>query len=88
MLQTSTGEVVTQNPAWWQQLGALKDPEGVRQQVETILAPVRAKQPEYASPKAVQIPHTICSREDEHGKQAQSMPMKLHPEEYHFSPKQ
>jgi len=38
MLQTSTGEVVTQNPAWWQQLGALKDPEGVRQQVEAILA--------------------------------------------------
>ncbi len=38
MLQTSTGEVVTQNPAWWQQLGTLKDPEGVRQQVEAILS--------------------------------------------------
>ncbi|YAF95126.1 MAG: ATP-binding protein [Nodularia sp. CChRGM 3473] len=48
MLQTGTGEVVAQNPAWWQQLGAFKDPEGVRQQVEAILAPVRVQQPEYA----------------------------------------
>ncbi|NJL61789.1 MAG: hybrid sensor histidine kinase/response regulator [Methylacidiphilales bacterium] len=39
MLQTSNGEVVTQNPAWWQQLGMLKDPEGVRQEVEAILSP-------------------------------------------------
>jgi signal transduction histidine kinase/FixJ family two-component response regulator len=37
MLQTSSGEVVTQNPAWWQQLGGLKDPEGVRQEVGEIL---------------------------------------------------
>ncbi|MBH8560775.1 hybrid sensor histidine kinase/response regulator [Nostoc sp. CENA67] len=88
MLQTGTGEVVTQNPAWWQQLGALKDPEGVRRQVEAILAPVRAKQPEYASQKVVQYNHTtVCHREYEHGKEAQSMPMKLHPDEYHFFPK-
>ena len=39
MLQNSHGQVITQNPAWWQQLGALKDIEGVRKQVETILAP-------------------------------------------------
>jgi signal transduction histidine kinase/DNA-binding response OmpR family regulator len=39
MLQTSSGEVVTQNPAWWQQLGMLKDPEGIRQEVEAILSP-------------------------------------------------
>lgn len=38
MLQTGSGEVVTQNSAWWQQLGVLKDPEEVRQQVEGILA--------------------------------------------------
>ncbi len=37
MLQTSSGEVITQNLAWWQQLGGLKDPEGVRQQVGEIL---------------------------------------------------
>lgn len=49
MLQRGTGEVVAQNPAWWQQIGALKDPEGVKQQVEAILAPIRHKQPEYAS---------------------------------------
>jgi signal transduction histidine kinase/ActR/RegA family two-component response regulator len=55
MLQTSTGEVVTQNPAWWQQLGGLKDPEGIRQQVEMILAPVRAKQAEYAAQKSFQV---------------------------------
>ncbi|PLZ84808.1 hybrid sensor histidine kinase/response regulator [Fischerella muscicola CCMEE 5323] len=43
MLQTNTGKVVTQNPAWWQQLGVLKDPEGVRQQVEAILTPATLK---------------------------------------------
>ncbi len=47
MLQTSHGEVVTQNPAWWQQLGALKDPEGIRKQVETILTPRYPKQSAY-----------------------------------------
>ncbi|MBD2503857.1 ATP-binding protein [Anabaena azotica] len=51
MLQTGTGEVLTQNLAWWQQLGALKDPEGVRQQVESILAATRMKQPEYVGQK-------------------------------------
>jgi len=53
MLQTGTGEVLTQNLAWWQQLGALKDPEGVRQQVESILAATRIKQPEYVGQKTV-----------------------------------
>ncbi|PLZ21648.1 ATP-binding protein [Fischerella thermalis] len=43
MLQTNTGKIVTQNPAWWQQLGVLKDPEGVRQQVEAILNPATLK---------------------------------------------
>ncbi|WP_225895371.1 ATP-binding response regulator [Dendronalium phyllosphericum] len=57
MLQTGTGEVVIQNPAWWEQLGVLKDPEGVRRQVEEILAPARAKQPEYANQNAGKIPH-------------------------------
>lgn len=42
MLQTTSGEVVTQNPAWWQQLGMLKDPEGIRQEVEAILSPSRS----------------------------------------------
>lgn len=55
MLQTSTGLVLTQNLAWWQQLGTLKDPEGIRQQVEAILAATRIKQPEYANPKAAKI---------------------------------
>ncbi|BAZ31971.1 CBS sensor hybrid histidine kinase [Cylindrospermum sp. NIES-4074] len=58
MLQTSTGEIVTQNPAWWQQLGVLKDPEGVREQVEAILAPSRAPEPEYTSQQTVKVyPH-------------------------------
>jgi signal transduction histidine kinase/CheY-like chemotaxis protein len=55
MLQTSTGEVVTQNPAWWQQLGVLKDPEGIRQQVEAILAPEHSQQPQYAHQQAVKV---------------------------------
>jgi His Kinase A (phospho-acceptor) domain len=57
MLQTSTGEVVTQNPAWWQQLGVLKDPEGVREQVAAILSPALAKQPEYANQTAAKVQH-------------------------------
>ncbi|MDB9524289.1 ATP-binding protein [Dolichospermum circinale CS-1225] len=47
MLQSSHGKVITQNPAWWQQLGALKDIEGVRKQVETILAPTHAQKSAY-----------------------------------------
>lgn len=38
MLQTSSGEIVTENPAWWEQLGKLKNPEGVRREVEGILS--------------------------------------------------
>ncbi len=37
MLQTGIGEVITQNPAWCQQFGALSEPEAVRQEVEAIL---------------------------------------------------
>jgi signal transduction histidine kinase/DNA-binding response OmpR family regulator len=47
MLQTNNGEVITKNLAWWQQLGALKDPEGIRLQVETILACVKYQNSEY-----------------------------------------
>jgi signal transduction histidine kinase/DNA-binding response OmpR family regulator len=39
ILQTSNGEIIAQNSAWWQQLGMLKDPEGVREEVEAILSP-------------------------------------------------
>lgn len=59
MLQTSTGEVLTQNPAWWQQLGVLKDPEGIRLQVETILSPVRSKDPEYIDQKTFKVNYNI-----------------------------
>ncbi|UKO97920.1 ATP-binding response regulator [Nostoc sp. UHCC 0870] len=55
MLQTSTGQVLARNQAWWQQLGSLKDPEGIRQQVEAILAATRIKQPEYANPKILKV---------------------------------
>ncbi|MBE9201364.1 MULTISPECIES: hybrid sensor histidine kinase/response regulator [unclassified Nodularia (in: cyanobacteria)] len=58
MLQTGTGEVITKNPAWWEQLGALKDPEGIRKQVEAILAPVQTKTAtEYASPQSTRFHH-------------------------------
>jgi signal transduction histidine kinase len=74
MLQRGSGEVVAQNPAWWQQLGALKDPEGVRQQVETILAPIRDQQPEYASQPSRNKyrPH---HRSNEHDNEEQSSPL-------------
>jgi signal transduction histidine kinase/DNA-binding response OmpR family regulator len=55
MLQTSTGQVLTRNLAWWKQLGTLKDPEGIRQQVEAILAATRIKQPKYTNPKTVKV---------------------------------
>ncbi|NRB08948.1 MAG: hybrid sensor histidine kinase/response regulator [Richelia sp.] len=37
MLQTATGKVLMQNPAWWQQLGNVKNPESIRQQIKAIL---------------------------------------------------
>lgn len=55
MLETGSGEVVAKNPAWWQQLGVLKDPEGVRQQVEAILAPIRVQKPEYVNQKGIKV---------------------------------
>ncbi|BDI19985.1 hypothetical protein ANSO36C_57870 [Nostoc cf. commune SO-36] len=55
MLQTGTGEVLARNPAWWQQLGALKDPEGVRQQVEAILVPKPSEKSEYVSQRAIKV---------------------------------
>ncbi len=64
MLQTGTGQVVARNPAWWEQLGALKDPEGVRQQVEAILVPNRSEKPEYASQRAIKVYPN--GRENEH----------------------
>ena len=80
MLQTNTGEVVTQNPAWWQQLGSLKDPEGVRQQVEAILTPIRVKKTEYARQKALKVnPH---ARIREHDDEAQSPAFPIHPSEH------
>lgn len=51
MLQTASGEIVAQNPAWWQQLGMLKDPEGVRQEVEEILFPKAFNQSQMSNPK-------------------------------------
>lgn len=65
MLQTGTGEVVARNPAWWQQLGTLKDPEGVRQQVEAILVPNRSEIAEYVSQPAINVHPN--SRENKHG---------------------
>ncbi len=65
MLQTGTGEIVARNPAWWQQLGALKDPEGVRQQVEAILVPNASQKPEYATQRTIKVHPSV--RENEHG---------------------
>lgn len=47
MLQTDTGVVVTQNLAWWQQLGILKDPKEVSKQVESILSPHDPQEQKY-----------------------------------------
>lgn len=77
MLQTSSGEIVTQNPAWWKQLGELKDPEGIRQQVEAILVPT-SKQSEYTSQKSVKYYQTGG---DEQNSPEQIMSFKLHESE-------
>ncbi|MDP5337338.1 MAG: hybrid sensor histidine kinase/response regulator [Nodularia sp. (in: cyanobacteria)] len=83
MLQTVTGEVLAKNPAWWQQLGALKDPEGIRQQVEAILAPAQSiTAPEYASQQVTRFhPH---SRENEHNGEGQSIGGPAHSGEHRF----
>ncbi|MEH2181654.1 ATP-binding response regulator [Nostoc sp.] len=65
MLQTGTGEVVARNPAWWQQLGTLKDPEKVRQQVEAILVPKRSEIAEYVTQPAIKVHPN--GRENEYG---------------------
>lgn len=58
MLQTATGEVIAKNPAWWQQLGTFKDPEGIGQQVEAILTPTHTSTAtEYANQPACRLPH-------------------------------
>jgi signal transduction histidine kinase/DNA-binding NarL/FixJ family response regulator len=67
MLQTGTGEVLARNPAWWQQLGTLKDPEGVRQQVEAILIPKSSEKSEYVTQRAIKV-HANAT-ENEHGDQ-------------------
>jgi signal transduction histidine kinase/CheY-like chemotaxis protein len=64
MLQTSSGEVITQNPAWWQQLGGLKDPEGVRQQVGEILSS-ETKKSEYPTATIGNIINTCNDLEEE-----------------------
>ncbi|MUG94208.1 response regulator [Scytonema sp. UIC 10036] len=64
MLQTGSGEVVTQNPAWWQQLGVLKDPEGVRRQVEAILATTPSKYSTQTAVKAHSFDNSIQEIEE------------------------
>ncbi|AFZ00919.1 hybrid sensor histidine kinase/response regulator [Calothrix sp. PCC 6303] len=61
MLQTTSGEVVTQNPAWWQQLGMLKDPEGIRQEVEMVLSPFSRQQQEYTPDLVPQASQSVGS---------------------------
>jgi signal transduction histidine kinase/FixJ family two-component response regulator len=60
MLQTSTGEILTQNPAWWQQLGALKNPEEVTRQVEAILGSVSSR---YSTQQLVQVNQSFRGNE-------------------------
>lgn len=85
MLQTGSGEVVAQNPAWWQQLGVLKHPEEVRKQVERILAPTKTKQPEYATPQVNQINPPVTG--NAYSQQEQPTPIKLHLDENTLAPR-
>ncbi|MEH1934975.1 MAG: ATP-binding protein [Nostoc sp.] len=68
MLQTGNGEVVARNPAWWQQLGGLKDPEGVREQVEAILVPKPSEKAEYVTQRAIKV-HPNGSENEHDGEQ-------------------
>ncbi len=70
MLQTSSGEIVTQNPAWWQQLGGLKDPEGVRQQIGEILNS-QNKKSEYPTATIGNIINTCSILNDEESRDIQ-----------------
>lgn len=78
MLQTATGKVIARNPAWWQQLGALKDPEGVRQQVEAILVPKPSENPEYVTQQAIKVHHN--GSEDEDGGEQEPTQQEASPE--------
>ncbi|WP_017654377.1 hybrid sensor histidine kinase/response regulator [Fortiea contorta] len=83
MLQSASGEVVAQNPAWGQQLGVLKDPEGIRKQVDAILAPTQNKQARYPTRQTAKVqPH---SGETGHNLEEQVTPLKVYPQEQHFS---
>ena len=60
VMQTSTGEVIVQNPAWWQQFGGWGDPEAIRQEVETVLAtPKPATEPTQASEPRINSYHQL-----------------------------
>lgn len=50
MLQNSQGKVISQNPAWWHQLGISKDPEALKQEIESLLTPIYH---EYSDPQAL-----------------------------------
>ncbi|MEH2240382.1 MAG: ATP-binding protein [Nostoc sp.] len=78
MLQTATGKVIARNPAWWQQLGGLKDPEGVRQQVEAILVPKPSENPEYVTQRAIKVHPN--GREDEDGGEQEPTQQEASPE--------
>lgn len=78
MLQTGTGKVIARNPAWWQQLGALKDPEGVRQQVEAILIPKPSEKPEYVTQRAIKVHPN--GRENEDGGEEEPTQQEASPE--------
>ncbi|MEH2408743.1 ATP-binding protein [Nostoc sp.] len=78
MLQTATGKVIARNPAWWQQLGALKDPEGVRQQVEAILVPKPSENPEYVTQQAIKVHHN--GSEDQDGGEQEPTQQEASPE--------
>ncbi len=62
MLETATGEIVTQNTAWWQQLGSLNDPEGVRQEVKSLLSINETENIENSS-DATQKFHNVSKKE-------------------------
>jgi signal transduction histidine kinase/DNA-binding response OmpR family regulator len=63
MLQTSSGQVLTQNLAWRQQIGELQDPYSIRQDAATFLEAI-ADRPAYPSGSACRLgmdPNTcIC----------------------------
>ena len=87
MLQTAEGELVTQNPAWWQQFSAFSNVEGIRQEVEALLENSFATPTEIGNQKSAELSWGVLAalsyptlRGARHPEKADTMPLEVEPQ--------